>query len=312
MPKDCTGRSASRTSATEAAYAKRFLALAKLATLEYGESRIENVVVWFTRQHKRWKESTVRQYRAVIRRHVEILVGKGTTHEQLIAQLYAGPAPACDGPKRTSAKKRRTLEQTEHQALLRHLAAGKHADDMLISGFVYFGPKIFLRPSEYRGAWMDGELLHVPNAKATNGRANGLVREGRPDLSDQERNALNGFLERLNAAAFKAESWNKLIDRLSARLARICKSIGIRRVSFYTLRHVGMAIAKNNLSAREVAAAAGHASVRTATSHYARKQTGWKGVKATFRPLPRSVALVQGDFKNFQPGLRAPDPGWRL
>ena len=101
-------------------------------------------------------------------------------------------------------------------------------------------------------------------------------------------------------------SWKKLHDRLASRLARICKTLGIPRVSLYTLRHVGMATAKTWMAPVEVAAASGHASIRTATSHYAKCRTGWAGLRLVGKPSPRSIAQVRGTLKLFEPKTSAP------
>src|SRR5690606_24510420 len=89
--------------------------------------------------------------------------------------------------------------------------------------------------------------------------------------------------------------------RLAARLARVCKTLGIPRVSFYTLRHVGMATAKSWMTPLEVAAAAGHGSVRTAMSHYAKRRSGWVGLKLAGKPTAASIARVRGRPKLFRP-----------
>jgi integrase len=113
--------------------------------------------------------------------------------------------------------------------------------------------------------------------------------------------ALVKFLERLRTAVQEAGAWKKLHNRLASRLARICKCLGIARVSLYTLRHVGMATAKSWMAPEEVAASAGHASVHTAMTHYAKRRTGWVGLRLAGRPSPASVARVRGAAQVFRP-----------
>ncbi|MET3926363.1 hypothetical protein [Devosia sp. 2618] len=64
MVRDCTGRTVTKTAETEAAYVRRFLALQQAACLDSFGTGMEQVIDWFTSQHARWAESTVRQYRA--------------------------------------------------------------------------------------------------------------------------------------------------------------------------------------------------------------------------------------------------------
>ncbi|WP_354063330.1 hypothetical protein [Devosia sp. 2618] len=179
----------------------------------------------------------------------------------------------------------------------------------MIRGLLAYGVALFLRPVEYLGARVDGNTLIVPNAKATNGRANGDVRKRSSDnMAPKAKASLVKFLSHFGEVAAAAESWKKFHDRLSARLARICKTLNIRRVSFYTLRHVGMATAKTWMTPHEVAAAAGHASMRTATSHYAKRRSGWHGLKLAGKPIAVSMAQVIREAKAFTPRYRAPTP----
>ena len=121
------------------------------------------------------------------------------------------------------------------------------------------------------------------------------------DMGAQGIASLELFLRRLNKASHAAGGWAKLHGRLASRLARVCKAVGIDRVSLYTLRHVGIASAKTWMEPHEVAAAAGHGSVHTATSHYAKRRTGWRGLRLAGKPLPESIANVRGTARYFQP-----------
>lgn len=300
MPQDCTGRIVTRTTTTEAEYTRRFLALQKAARGEGYGIDIQQVSAWFSQQHYCWAESTVRQYRAAIVYAVERNMPDGEECAAFIERLKQGPIPKNGGTKRTSARKRKSLKREEFLMLMQHLEGSDRSDDRLIRGLLAFGVALFLRPVEYLGAHVDGDILVVPNAKATNGRANGEIRERSLDfMAPKTKASLVKFLRHFSEAAAASESWKRFHDRLSSRLARICKALGIRRVSLYTLRHVGMATAKTWMTPHEVAAAAGHASVRTATSHYAKRRTGWHGLKLAGKPSARSLALVGGEAKTF-------------
>ncbi|WP_332712776.1 hypothetical protein [Pelagibacterium mangrovi] len=268
---------------------------------------VVDVIDWFCRQDDRWSPSTVRQYRAAILHELETTRLFPTVRAQLEMWLHKGPAPREKGPKRTSARKRKSLPIAQFTRLDRFLKSSGRDDDWLIRCFMGFGVALFPRPSEYLGAWIEGTSLFIRNAKATNGRANGEHRERDiADMGPRAISALRKFLHKLKEAVAAAGSWKKLHDRLASRLARVCKTLGIPRVSLYTLRHVGMATAKTWMTPAQVAAASGHASIRTATSHYAKRRTGWVGLKMAGRPSPESVAQVRGTLKLFEPKTSAP------
>ena len=302
---DCTGRTVTRTDETLAAYQARAGKLLLMARREDAAiDGLGGLAVWFTAQHDRWAPATVRQYRAALVYALETTTSGAVDRNVLDGQLRAGPTPKTKGPKRTSARKRKSLNREEFTRLEEFLKGSDQPDDMLVRGFIVFGAALFLRPVEYLEAGIEKTMLIVPNAKATNGRANGAQRER--DLSEMEPKAvvaLKAFLVRLRKALRDTGSWTKLRGRLAARLARVCKRLKIARVSFYTLRHVGMATAKSWMSPVEVAAAAGHAAIRTATSHYAKRRSGWVGLKLAGRPSAASVDRVHGQPKLFRPRL---------
>jgi hypothetical protein len=67
----------------------------------------------------------------------------------------------------------------------------------------------------------------------------------------------------------------------------------MRRIAFYTFRHLGIATPKRTMPAEEVAACAGHASVPTAGRYYAKSRHGWMKMRSAGPPSPASLALVR-------------------
>lgn len=298
---DCTGKVVTKTPETIAAYDDRFHLLQVMADREaLAGSDILDVIDWFCNQHHRWAASTVRQYRAALCQELDRTQIHPSRRPIFEARLSKGPEPKVGGPRKTSGKKRKSLPQDQFMTLIDALAESGKSDDLLIRGFLVFGAALFLRPVEYLGARVNGTTLIVQNAKATNGRANGSSRSR--DIGPMGLKAiatLRTFLTKLREALAQAGCQKKLYNRLAARLARLCKVLGIARVSLYTLRHVGMATAKTWMSPIEVAAAAGHATSRTATCHYARRRTGWV-LKMAGRPSPASIAAVTDSRKAFR------------
>ena len=205
---------------------------------------------------------------------------------------------------KTSAKKRRKVSVRELDKLMQHLAASKSRDDHLVAGMIGHGIALFLRPSEFLKARVEGTMVVVVNAKATNGRGNGVERSR--DFSEYDARALANLdgLLRILAEKAKAEEPRKLIDRLGKRLTRACKKVGIKPITLYTIRHAGMATAKRWMTAREVAASAGHAAERTASSHYAKARSGLKGLKLGGLPTKESLSRV----RSANTSRPAPDP----
>jgi len=292
---DCTGQEVDRTEATTEAYRQRYQDLRWAIAQVQFEVEISDVILWFCAQDGRWSASTIRQYRAVIAAEVERVIADASWRASLLAQLRKhSPAPKVGGPRRTSTRKRKSIPETELEQVTKFLKTSGMADDLLIARLMLYGVHFFLRPSEWIGARFDGTTFVTPNAKNTNGRANGDERER--DLSRYGADhiaTLDAFLADLRKAAEAAGGWTRLHGRLAARLARVCKRLGIRRIAFYTIRHLGMATAKRIMPAEEVAACAGHASVLTAGSHYAKSRLGWKNVHSPGPPSPASLELVR-------------------
>ena len=311
MARDCTGKPVTRAAKTEAEYRARYHYLRMTAETEaLAGTDIVEVVDWFARQDDRWAEATVRKYRAslLFTMDSEHLHSDAALHIQ--QRLEHGPRPAADGPKQTSARKRKSLPVNEYLRLVGFLKASQKSDDNLLRGLVQYGVALFLRPGEFGTAEVVGTTLIVRNSKATNGRANGDTRERElKPMPDKAIKSLSVFLALLRSAAQQAGSMKRLLDRLSSRLARVCKHLKIRRVSLYTLRHVGMATAKIWMTPAEVAAAAGHASVVTAQTHYAKRRSGWTGLKLAGKPSEASIARVRGIERYFSPARNsAPAP----
>lgn len=308
---DCTGRVVTRVAETEAAYQTRFQALMRMAKRENAAADcLVGFVEWFVIQNECWAPATVRHYRAAILHGIEARVHDTSERAALAERVRSGPLPKEKGPKRTSARKRKSLPQDEYLRLVKYLGDTGWPDDALIRGFLIAGPVLFPRPVEYVGAYIEGARIFIKNAKATNGRANGEFRD--LEISHLEPGAiavLAQFLDQLRQALSRAGSWKKLSDRLASRLARVCETLKIQRVSFYTLRHSGIATAKTWMEPRDVAAAAGHASVRTATSHYAKRRTGWSGLKIAGKPSAATIARVRGEAKFFSPKPPTMSPG---
>jgi len=292
---DFGGGRPTRTATTEHRYRETFEYLRHTAEREArAGGHIFDIVDWFCSKHGCCSSSTIRPYRASLNHAITTTAGLHPDHlAHLMMRLKRGPDVRQKGPRRTAARKRKSLPHAQWELLVQAVRHSRSPDDRLILCFLIFGPALFLRPTEYLAARVDGDLLFTKNAKATNGRANGEERSRNLEMPGWTIDQLIIFLNSLAKAVEAAGSPERLFGRLSARLARICKGCGVRRVSLYTLRHVGIATAKSWMTPTEVAAAAGHASTRTASSHYSKRRHGWHGVRLGGLPTAASMAAVR-------------------
>lgn len=222
---DHTSAQPTRTQATEASYRNTYFDLRHIAERDArAGGDLFEVVDWFCSKHNCWSSSTIRQYKAALSFTVRTTERLHPDQSQfLMMRLRRGPDARHSGPRRTAARKRKSLPYAEWILLMQTVRNSISPDDHLLLCFLIFGPALFLRP----------------------------------------------------------------------RLARVCKRCGVRRVSLYTLRRVGIATAKAWMTPAEVAAAAGHASTRTAPAHYAKRRHGWGDVRLAGLPTAASIQAVR-------------------
>jgi hypothetical protein len=288
---DATGRVATRTAETEKDYERRYESLCKRAGVD--PSDLAGVVAWFLTNDDEWSASTVRQYRAVISVAIEAKE-IGLAAQDLLQRVKQRPRPRKTGPRRTSALKRRSIPRRLFRRLIDKLMEGHHPDDKLAARLLSHNVVLFLRPGEWLGATIGGNVLTIKNEKATNGRGLGTHRQ--LDLRDYGEDGvgdLTDLLATLKSQVDDVESFRRLWAKLASRIARTCRQIRIKRVAPYSTRHFGIATAKRWMSPAEVAASAGHKTTVTAGTHYARRQTGWRNKHAPVaHPMPDAVAQV--------------------
>ncbi|MFY0734509.1 hypothetical protein [Aurantimonas coralicida] len=308
---------ATRTALTEEAYLRRVDKLRMQGAREMCAPTIftlAQTVDWFTSQEDRWSASTVRQYRAAIRFAVEHGYRRGlvANAEVLLAALTKDPSPKTKcSVRRTSARKRKNVPFAEFERVVRVLESGNELDQ-LASLFLDCNIRIGLRPIEWQSVTLRGKVLVVRCAKFTNDRGIAEFRglDLKPVIVPPERGdfvrTVQRLLNRLVLAEKAAGGWPTLWSRIASRIARACRVLAIKRIALYTTRHIALATAKQIMVPVEVAALAGHASDRTAMTHYARHRTGFAahincaipvpGLLALVRQPPRSVRQPDGKF----------------
>lgn len=280
--------------------------------------RTDEVVQWFLSQNGVWEAATIRVYKAALAYFLEVGCRKRPDDRKSRVALdeleqTKGPAPREGGSPRTSARKRKAMTPEEVGAIVKCLATASHRHAPLASGLLRYGVEFGLRPCEWQGAHIEDAFLVVINAKRTNGRGNGETR--RFDLATWTEATiaeLQTFLDAL-AAALTSEPWAKIYRAARGQLAVACDraaatvpSLRGRPIAFYTGRHVAGARAKRAMPPAEVAAFLGHATDRTAQTHYARPRSvrSWGPLATT--PDPAQVATVRQTYRERNVGANRP------
>jgi integrase len=312
---DACALAPTRTPATIAQYRKAAAQLIRRSDPDVdGDDvyRLAHAIDWFASRHGAWSKATIRYHRAALRQAIDDLeaavdVAPAVVGD-LIERLSVTPTPkGRREPKLASARKRKSFKQDERRRLVVALSRKHTSTARLLAGLLFFGPQLGLRPIEWRDAVLRGDGLFVRCAKNTNGR--GLAPFRALTLSGFDQRAfaaLGEFLAEFKREADRAGCWQRFHERLAKALARACAEIGVRKIALYTLRHCALATAKRAMSPREVAAFAGHASVRTAQQYYAKRRQGWRLDKVPARPAAEMAAKVRGNARgHFAPGRGA-------
>lgn len=284
-----------RTEDTIDEYRKRVEMLTGRAEAVIGRpATILETIQYLNAQHGEYRPASLRKYFAALTMAVDQALADGTLHrsEELVHReaLADRPRPRPNhAEKRTSAKKRKAVSKTEVKVVCQFLWQRGKDDDRLLVSLISHGVFLGLRPSEYLNADRQGAVLVVQNCKTTNGRGLGDFRElNLADVSADQMTSLDRLIA--DFAAASAGDLERLIDRLGARLRRACACLGIEPFALYTTRHQAIANLKAaGKSAAEIAAMAGHWSLRTAGRHYAHRGSGWK-MAPTVQATQRMVA----------------------
>jgi hypothetical protein len=320
----------SRDRTTEVTYARHIRGMIRACQRETSLSSptVGQLIAWFAIQDFRYSAATVRSYRAALTFAAETEAKTsaidGNTFGQNLRLLAEGPLPKAKGTqKRTSAKKVKRVPTSVIERLSKHLeqeasAGGRRrkqadlppidmsfSDTAYLAGYIRFMSTFFPRPNEIDEARIVhrevgspaqvGIWLKLPNSKVTNGRSFGPERFLR--LADDELAAgVARFLVEHQRRLKEAGTPKRHHDRVRKALTAACRRAGVVALSPYSLRHLGMSMAKASMPAVEVAYAAGHGTDRTAGERYARARKG-KGLPPSmsdaFSVTPEDAAVVR-------------------
>lgn len=282
-----------RTYETERQYADRAAELRARFLRETGacEFRALPFAEWAVSLRAGLAPATWRVYRIAARRVVE-----GLPFDDDALRLL-DVAPAARGCRRGSALKAKRVSIADRDRLLAALALSRSTRARSLADWLRAALATGLRPCEWAVARLDGTVLLVETAKATNGRGNGGLRS--LDLS-----RLPGEdLRAIRRMAERGAEWREtgLYETEQEAHAALLRSV-VRRhygadgshVTLYSMRHQALANAKRQMAREEVAALAGHSSTRTAARSYGRRRSAWAPETASgAAPSPAEVATVR-------------------
>ncbi len=266
-----------RTTGTELDYLRRAAHLldriAKMRETDARNLTAQDAADWLYENRSIWTAATFRQYRSALAFHFS---GLSDDAERIVRSTTHAPRE-CVRPKRgqTSSRKKKCISLKHVMKLATALREhGGHWGSLAADVFeatVETG----LRPVEWNSARLDGRVLVVQNAKATNGRGTGPER--RLPLKPATTTKVISLLTRL-AALPESEPWQRHV-RVAIYQTR--KELWENRpYALYTARHQFSANMKAHHTQREVADLMGHRVTRTAAKHYGKRKSAWKCLPA--------------------------------
>jgi hypothetical protein len=265
------------------------------------------------------RSSTTRSYKARMIKVIDIEVTAGRCDPnhaiegiekitELLGRRRGNPEP------RTSRLKCMDVMPEEIQLISDDLQSRLAAEipdmfDEVLLGLVELEPSYGLRPCEWARTRIVEQTLIVLNAKYSDYRAPGLDRrisfERLPKRLVLGAATLIGMIKTLIK---RHGSWEKVNAILAERLARICDRLRLVRISLYSLRHAAIATWKKaKLSRIEIAALAGHISIKTASRHYAPSKHGWDPKTVCVNADPQTISVVR-KYSESTSKFKLPEP----
>jgi len=207
--------------------------------------------------------ASARLYRAAILR----LVPLSPINKERLYQHTFRPTK-----KRGTSLRVKRFSISDTEALARELIVRQRRDAAI---WLLATVAVGLRPCEWACAHLDEHLLHVKNAKNTDGRSFG---ETRSLIVESE--ATRRIVSLQLAQVVMRPDWKTLHKSCYAAVHRAARALWPSRLKLpgiYTGRHTFCASAKVHFSRIEVAALMGHGSIESASRHYAPRWSGARG-----------------------------------
>ncbi len=328
------GEQVSRSPSTEAAYLKRALWFATHTSKALGieDPSPTEVVTHALAKRPEWSRSTWRQIKSSLLFRYESM-GTAPALEACRILREQGDQSIClVSSLRTSGLRAKTVKSSSFDDLIKKIRASSSAYSAMLESWMIMGSLCGLRPHEWTQAeviWapaslidpngvgadakgqldLDRPYLRVENSKKTNGRGLGNYRH--LDLSRMSPSLL-GAVTRFCAAMRKLrDDGDYEVTYLSCKrlLCRINTAANINTfrkpnwIQIYSPRHIYSSRAKRVMAPEQVSAAMGHATDRTAFTHYGRKTN--EGGSVGVIPVQTEVAKVRVRRKVYADQVKA-------
>jgi integrase len=301
---------------------------------------------WFLNCHGVWAESSIRIFALALAQEIEGMLEydsfpADSREGQLLWHLkYDRPASVKKVAKskkgevahqktvatkkrkagtKKRRKRRKSLPMKELRSLVTYFRSRRDEFSHWIAGYVMIASRLGWRPGEIVNLQREGSLLRAAAEKRTNNRG----------LTDACEIGIDAYIEKacliksvslaseLDRWIADARRWEahygglaKLLDNINGRLATASKNCAIRRVCSYTFRHFAISCMKaSKFSCQEIAVIINHASDRTATEHYGKRQHGVKRPKKILCFDRLRLLLVRNQVRSFsRPAVSAEAP----
>ncbi len=318
-----------RTVQTERGYLRRALLFESRAAREMGLPADDDVdprevaarAIGFKPQ---WARATWRQMKAALLFRYRAMGTEAAL--AAVAMLEAeGQSECLVRSKKTSALRKKSVSDDDLRSVITRIRNSRSRYAGVLESWILLGSLTGLRPHE----WTQAELitaspseigdygreddhrrpyLRIRNAKNTNGRSHGEFRH--LDLSGMKAaitGAIADFASLMTAIAAAGE-YQRYYNGCQRQLSRMHKRYGSgcsrgKRTQIYSSRHRFSSDAKITVSLEEVAALMGHATNKTASRHYGKRNSASGAMSV--RPVAPEVARVKRK-KTELPGFMSP------
>ncbi len=262
---------------TAESYRARFAQLQARYLRQAGVWDWDGFIEWLIHLLSTMRPATRRQYRAAV--VFALREQRMRAMEQLVARLRTPVQLSARLPRRTSARKAKSMSKQDWVVLSAKLSQSPGRWHLLAERWLFWGMCTGLRPAEWQGASLAidashgyGFALHVANAKHSQGRAHGIERILHLRLDRDEIWALEQFMRLVQAAYPQAYAGCRRAVSSTARSLWPKREL---RPSLYTARHQFCADLKaSGLLPPDIAALMGHASADTHQTHYGKRRCG--------------------------------------
>ncbi|MVT54250.1 hypothetical protein GPL17_27725 [Bradyrhizobium yuanmingense] len=293
---------------------------------------------WFLNSPGRWTAEPVKVYALALKQEIEGLLefdsfDPDSPEGQILHRLECAPPAPLKRAKTKKAravahqkkvvarkknaatvkkrkKRRKSLPMKELRELVRYFRSRDDEFSHWIVGYIIFASRLGWRPGEIINLQREGDLIRAAAEKHTNNRG----------LADTCEVNIGAYIEKAhlitsNSLALEIDRWignarkweayyggkKKLLSNINSRLATASKGCKIRRVCTYTFRHLAISCMKASKFTRaEIAVIINHASDRTASEHYGKRQHGVKRPKKILRFNELRLPLVRNLAREFK------------